>query len=42
MYSIGIEIMQGVAASMGVVLTVPIVSFMASRQNQSIMVRKED
>ncbi|MEG0295823.1 MAG: YibE/F family protein [Clostridium sp.] len=31
MYSIGIEIMQGVSGSIGVILTVPLVSFIASR-----------
>lgn len=30
MYSIGIEIMQGVAGSLGVILTVPLVSFISS------------
>ena len=31
MYSIGIEIMQGISGSIGIILTVPIVSFIASR-----------
>lgn len=31
MYSIGIEIMQGVSGSIGIILTVPIVSFISSR-----------
>ena len=29
MYSIGIEILQGISGTMGVILTVPIVSFLA-------------
>lgn len=40
MYSIGIEIMQGVSGSIGIILTVPIVSFIASRllTNQNLKV----
>ena len=30
MYAIGIEIIQGIASSMGVILTVPITSFLAA------------
>ena len=30
MYSIGIEIMQGISGSIGVILTVPLVSFITS------------
>ena len=30
MYSVGIEVMQGLSASMGVVLTVPVTSFVAA------------
>ncbi|MBD7911146.1 MULTISPECIES: YibE/F family protein [Clostridium] len=39
MYSIGIEIMQGISGSIGVILTVPLVSFITSRLLKSKFIK---
>lgn len=40
MYSVGIEIMQGISGSIGIILTVPIVSFITSKLLTSNFIKK--
>ena len=40
-YTIGIEVMQGVAGSIGIILTVPLVSIFSSLLYAKVVVRRE-